>query len=418
MDKSKLRLYYLYFVPITILQSVSSLLVMSVLSVSDYGMFVLYLSAVSFFFFLTLGIQNGYTLLSKDQTINNGVTARLSNFITLVFLCLMFISIPILSVVPVENYWKLAFISACLTTIFIFQKSVFRTEMKIHSLNIYILCFRLIILIDLIFYMTSRDIYIMLLIDVLLRGVLVLVGSVVIWVEFKDYASINYSDLKLITPKLVGVGLPVMLGNWIVTIYTVLDKTLISGYEYELGLYSFAITSVLLVRVLLVPLSELYFVTLDQNESSKNYYNKLNIMWKLGSCLVLVAAVVAILIIGKFGFFEKYISALPVLLILLNIIPLSTSLDVYVYNFAKRSNGKKFMVLAIIGALITGLTLGVYTTLFELNLIVYSCLVYVTYLIIYIMHISSKLKLNQVLNLIAKNIVFVVIYSLVLMFFI
>ncbi|WOO88197.1 hypothetical protein RZE82_04515 [Mollicutes bacterium LVI A0039] len=413
MDKQKLILYYVYFIPITILQSVTTVVMMSVLSVENYGLFTLYLSAINFFFFLTLGIQNGYTLVNTKNKLDPGMTVRLTNFVTLICIGLIIASIPLAIMVPAALYWKLAYFSGIMNVMYIFHKSVFRTEMKIHALNIAIIAFRIIILVDIVIYLLFNDITIMLLGDVTLRAILAVFGTIAIIIMFPSGSKISKGEIKQTGVEIIRLGMPIMIGNWLISIYTIFDKTMLANNKELLGLYSFAITSVLLVRVILIPISEMYFVTLNDQQTKQQYLRKLNLMWIASSVAVVIAGIGAIIAIDYLGIFSKYREALPSLLILLNILPLSVALDIYVYNFLRRSNGRRFMVLATISAAITMIILYTYTSLFTLDLVVYSFVVYVTYLIVYAMFIKTKLTMNDTAIMLFKNVIFTILISIV-----
>lgn len=414
MDKNKLTLYYKYFIPITILQSVTSILMMSFYSVEDYGLFILYLTSINFFFFLTIGVQNGYTILIKDGKLDRKFTAGISSIISVVILGLLITSIPILYFLNIDYYWKFAFISALTNVVYIFHKSIFRVNIQIHSLNLLTLFFRSIFLIDIIIYTFINDIYTIIILDTALRLLLVLISTFIVLSRFKVSSTIHISELKLALSRIIAVGSPIMVGNWLITIYIIFDKTLLSNDPRLLGLYSFAITSVLLIRVLLIPLSELMFVTINTNETIETIINRLNLIWKTTSSFVLIAIFGAYFIIDYIGLFNKYVEALPALLILLNILPLSISLDIYIYNLQRRYDGKKFLRLAFVAAIISFGILFVYDTFYNVNLVIYAYLVYITYLSVYFIFVQERIGLKVALKFAIKHVSVLVIYSLLI----
>lgn len=418
MDKSKIKLYYNYYIPITVLQAVSSILLMSILSVEDYGLFVLYQSTINIFFFLTLGIPNGYTLSVKKHELSVKNVRSLSESINCFYIIFAIITMPLVVILNVELYWKLAYASGIFNAIFIYQKAVLRTELKIHSLNILTILFRINFLLDVVIYILTNDIELTLIFDVVFRGILVILSRFLILYHFNNKMTCNLSERIHTLKHLSKIGMPIMLGNWLISIYTILDKTFLSESKELLGLYSFAITSVLLVRVILIPISELYFVTLDENESMQSYYQKINTIWYISIVLIIIAAVGAIICIQNLGLFAKYEEALPVLLILLNILPLSASLDVYIYNFSRRLNGKRFLMLSGVSAAITFGLLWIYTTTQKVDLNIYAFIVYFTYLIIYGMYLKQKLDKRKLFTILAKNIIFMVTYSFIILNFI
>lgn len=411
MDSAKLKLYYMYFIPITLLQSITTFVLMGVLSVEDYGLFTLYLSLINVFFFLTFGLQNGYTMYHLSDRLDASDTKYLTFIIALLSIGVMVLSIPVLHLLNIDIYWKLAFLSGVSNVVFIFHKSIFRTHLKIHTLNIYTLMFRVIFLLDALLYLVNKDIVTMLLADVVMRVTLTIISTVVIGFQFKSSVGLNLQREFKILKKILRLGLPIMIGNWLISIYTILDKTFLASNKELLGLYSFAITTVLFGRVILLPLSEMYFVTLDENQSRASYLQKMNLLWLFGSAFVLVAAGGIYVLMVYFNIFNKYIDALPLLLLLLNILPISVSLDIYIYNISRRSDGKKFLMYAVVSALVTLLILYTYVNAFDINLLIYGCLVYFSYLVVYAIFISSKLAIRDVTVLIGKHLIFMIIYG-------
>lgn len=413
MDKSTLKLYYVYFIPITLLQSITSILLINYLSIEDYGTFTLYLSSINFFFFLTFGLQNGYTIAIKENILEENSTFRFLKTTTITLSFILLLSLPIVFLIPIETYWKLAYVCGIFNAIFIIHKAIHRVNLSIHHLNILILAFRLIFLFDIVSYIVTSDITITLLFDVFCRFILVSISSIILFWKYKSIDN-NISALNYY-PKLFKLGLPIMVGNWLISMYTILDKFFLSNRPNDLGLYSFAITSVLLVRVIIIPLSELYFVSLNKNETNETYYNKLNTVFNFSLLIIPGLAIAAIVGMNYIGIFIKYNDALPLVLILLNIIPISLSLDLHIYNFIRRLSGKLFLILAGFSALITYSILYVYVTFADFSLINYCYLVYVSYLVVFIIFNLGKLDIKNIAKLVLKYLFFLIVYTLLIL---
>lgn len=407
---NKLRLYYTYFIPITLLQILTSVLMMSFYSVDDYGQFTLYLTSVNFFFFLTLGLQNGYTIMVRDKVLDVKYTAIISKIISQCILAILIVSLPILVILDIEYYWKCAFLSGLINVIYIFHKSVFRVNIQIHALNILTLLFRLIFLVDIIYYLLRPEITSVIFLDTVLRLTLVCCSTIIISVMYKVNEQTTTKELIEILKEITKIGLPIMAGNWLISIYIIFDKTFLASDSHLLGLYSFSITSVLLLRVLLVPLSELLFVTLNKDEKKELINARLKSIWFTVNIFVLIAIVGAYILIDYIGIFSQYIEALSSLLILLNILPLSVALDTYIYNIQRRKNGTKFLILSAISALVCFIIIFLYTSVFILDLVTYSFIIYFTYLLVYIIFVSNIISFRSTIFLALKHICSLIVF--------
>ncbi len=404
MDKNKLRLYYSYFIPITFLQILTSIMMMSFYSVDDYGQFTLYLTSINFFFFFTLGLQNGYSIMIKDGQLEAKFTAVISKIISQCIFVIIIITVPFLLILDVDYYWKFAFISGLINVIYIFHKAVYRVNIKIHALNILILLFRLIFLIDIIYYILIPQIENVIILDTVLRFILVSCSTLVITKNYKYNKELTLQETIGSLKKIIKIGLPIMIGNWLISIYIIFDKTFLAADNHLLGLYSFSITSVLLLRVLLIPLSELLFVTINKDEKKELINARLKSIWLAVNILVLLAIISAYILIDKIGIFGQYLEALPSLLILLNILPLSIALDTYIYNIQRRKNGNRFLILSAASGLLCFIILFTYTSIFRLDLVMYSFIIYFTYLLVYTIFVSNIVSFQSAMVLALKHI--------------
>lgn len=386
MNKQQLKLYYIYFIPITVIQALSTLLMMTVYSVEDYGAFNLYLTNINIFFFLTLGLQLGYTIKLSSNTDNKQEYTSLiliaTNLLAIVY---TFILIAASLTFKLTAFNFLSCLSAIIFVLFIVQKSIFQTNFLIHKLNIFILVFRLTFIIDIVFYLFNPNILLVIVFDIILRLLLVTAGNIIIFSQFgftpKALDNEFFNQIK----DTVNIGIPLMLGNWITMLYLIADKYVLRDNLNALGLYSFAITFVLLLRVLITPIKDLLFVSMAQNNQDNNTVANTSRALLIGSILLILSASAFLIFTTVTNIFSKFDAAMPSLYILLCLLPLTIALDLFLYNNTRVINQKLFLIKAVSSAIVLFSTLFLYveyTTSF--NLVVYSLLVVLGYNIIFI----------------------------------
>lgn len=399
MTNQHLKLYYIYFIPITLLQSISTLLLLVFLSVEDYGTLTLYLTNINLFFVLTLGIQLGYTIVYREHKEDKLYTSNfntLSNIITAFFLIIVF---AFQFIFKPEILLTLSLISACTMISFSSQKAIFQTNYQIHSLNIAILAFRLIPLFDIVVYLISRDLLIMLYIDVCLRLVHSLVCNLGIYRRYTVTSFDTFSTWTPMAKKIIYNGFPIMIGNWITMLYLLADKYVLRDDLTNLGYYSFAITIVVLFRVLITPLKELFFVSIAIDDITTSIDSNVKKSLIIGACLTIFAALAMLIAFNYLHLFEKYIIAQKAVYILLGIIPISIALEVFLFNNARIKNGRLYLFKSILCGILMFTTLYVYK-LFALsfNLNVFSILVLLNYFFIYILFAFEALQKKSFFN--------------------
>lgn len=393
MNKQQLKLYYIYFIPITILQSISTLLMMTFYSVEDYGAFNLYLTNINIFFFLTLGLQLGYTLKLNKLESKHQYTSSILIATNLLAIAYTAILVIISFIVKLSLFNFLSALSGIIFILFIVQKSIFQTNFFIHKVNLYTLAFRLIFLFDIVFYIFNPQINQVLIFDVGLRLLLVTVGNMIVFIQFKPSKD-WIKDLNPIKETIV-IGLPIMLGNWITMLYLIADKYVLRDNLQALGLYSFAITFVLLLRVLITPIKDLLFVTMAQQDGESQVLANTSRALLVGSLLTIIAGL-GIYAISQFtSIFMKYDEAMASLFILLSLLPLTLALDLFLYNHSRVLNQNLFLIKSTVSSIVLFLILFVYvqfTTMFSLEL--YSLLVVLGYNLIFLIF-SWKVAPNR-----------------------
>lgn len=386
MNKQQLRLYYIYFIPITIIQSISTLLMMTVYSVEDYGAFNLYLTNINIFFFLTLGLQLGYTIKLNSNVDNKRDYTSLILVITnLLAIAYSFILVLATFAFNLTLFNFLSCLSAIIFVLFIVQKSIFQTNYLIHTLNIYILIFRLTFVFDIVFYLFSPHILQVIIFDIILRLILVTGGNILIFKQVGFKSKVFNVDYLNQIKDTINIGIPLMLGNWITMLYLIADKYVLRDNLNALGLYSFAITFVLLLRVLITPIKDLLFVSMAQNSQGDNTTANTSRALLIGSILLILSAGGFLLFTNVTNIFSKFDAAMPSLYILLCLLPLTIALDLFLYNNTRVDNQKLFLVKAAFSAIVLFSTLFIYVEFAaNFSLIVYSLLVVLGYNIIFL----------------------------------
>lgn len=409
MSKDKLILYYKYYIPITFIQMLTSIALINFLSVADYGAFTLYLSNINMLFFLTFGIQNGYMLKYRNQELSNCHEASSTNNLMLIMSILLAIIAIVIGVTfDINKSLMLAFVSASATAVFIVQKAIHRSVQDIDHLNRITLSFRLILVLDIVAYVNTGNLQQMLLIDSICRYLLIILGSIQINYIYSKFKS-NYSFNSLI--NLSKSGFLLMIGNWLVSLFLLFDKYALAGDENSLGMYSFAITVVLLTRVLIAPISELMFVTIDKEISEDKLYKNIR---KVLICLMVTTGLIFIASYISFeilGLFSKYQIAYPIVGILLAAVPLAIISETTLINLNKLRNGRKFLFKTCMLAAIVFVTYFGYVAIASsINLILYSIITVINYILIFATFSYDQIGMKNTFKLVLMYILFFIIY--------
>lgn len=413
MSRDKLILYYKYYIPITVIQMLTSIALINFLSVADYGAFTLYLSNINMLFFLTFGIQNGYMLKYRNQSISNCHEAsNANNLMLIISILLTIIAIVIGVTFDINKSLILAFVSASATAVFIVQKAIHRSVQDIDHLNRLTLSFRLILVLDIVAYVNTGNLQQMLLIDSIYRYLLVILSSIQINYIYSKFKS-KYTFNSLI--NLSKSGFLLMIGNWLVSLFLLFDKYALAGDENSLGMYSFAITVVLLTRVLIAPISELMFVTIDKEISEDKLYKNIR---KVLICLMVVTALIFIasyICFEILGLFSKYQSAYPIVGILLAAVPLVIITETTLINLNKLHNGRKFLYKTCILAAIVFVTYFGYVAIASsINLILYSIITVINYILIFTAFSYDQIGIKKTVKLLSLYTIFFIIYFIVI----
>lgn len=416
MTTNKLKLYYTYFIPITILQSISSLLLLLVFSVEDYGQITLYFTNINLLFFLTLGIQLGYTLVLDDDLKSTSFTTNL-NFLTYCFsLALIGLTLVLNTFLHLDQLIMLSVISGCLMISFTTQKAIFQTNYQIHRLNLAILSFRLILFIDLLVYIISNDIMIVLSTDVLLRFIHTIIVNIQILKVYgipKCSKLINYNSQY---KRVLQLGFPIMIGNWITMLYLLADKFVLRNDLQNLGYYSFAITIVVLFRVLITPIKDLVFVSMANQNDLQSLKKNTYLAIIAGFALTILGSISMLIAFDLIGLFAKYQIARQAVLILLAILPISLSLDIFLFNYSRIKNGKLFLIKSLFcgGLMFSSLYLyNAHAVSFNINY--FSLLVVFNYILIFVIFVYDAFDKQDFLKISSLLILLELVYIILIL---
>lgn len=417
MNSKAIKLYYAYFVPITIIQSLTSLLLITFFSINDYGRMTLYLSNINLFFVIGLGLQFGYTICFTGIRNVGKYTKLINRFANVVVYVYLLIAICYILVLKEINILTLSFMSASIHSLVGLHKSIFQTNIQIHKVNIYTLMYNLVILVDIIAYQSGFNFEKVIIIDVFTRALVACVGNILIKKHFSSIDSGESSDTDVIKRTLRS-GAPILLGNWVTMSYLLMDKYTLRNDMELLGLYSFAFTIIVLFRVLVTPIRDLIFVSLaSKTESSIS--NQLKSTLIISFILVIIGFIGVEIVMTYTPLFEKYREAKASLLILIGILPMSICLDVILFNLSRVKSGPKFLILSVCSAVVMFLSLSLYMTVTKVpSLEVFSILVLLNYFAVFTIFLFDTYPKLKTIKYSVILGIFEIIYLIIISIFI
>lgn len=394
MRENKLNIHYSYMMPTLILQIVSTLLMISFLSISDYAIYTLYLTTINFLYFLTLGIGEGFILKNRSKAKSQifGISKLINNYVGLQ-LVFGLVGVLIIGLTPINNIYSFPLVAMIPMNIFQLTQNIFRNANDAHKLNLFILASRAIFIIDAFVYLLTKSLGLMFGADIAMRTILALIATLIVRGEYQT-STPNQLELK----DYVDCGFILMLSNTIFSLTLMIDKYALANDLESLGIYSIAITVVLMFRILLTPLNKVLFVTLDEDYDLRLAEPKL-LKMIAGSFVILIPALIIgkSLLLGIDGL-SKYIDTLPIIAITLVMVPLMVPLESLVLNISKLRTGKKFLFKSLVVTIIYSLVLFGYTTFWTVNLAVFSLLVSSCYFLAFIIYsydiFDRRLKLK------------------------
>lgn len=406
MSKARLNVHYMYFIPLLILQVLATTLVVSVMSVTDYGLYTLYLTTINVLYIITMGIPDGYLLTNrmKSKSKITGIYKLLANYGIMLFIFLA-IGLLVIQLLGLSLLYRYALLASIIAALYHLTQTIFRTLNEAHKQNIYLIFTRTAFVGDGLVYWLTGNLEYTLIFDIVCRFLIMGATIIQILYEYRDNDKVpsNYSQY-------FHVGLIVMLSNTIFNLSLMVDKYALSSDLENLGMYSLAITVVLLFRVVLMPLNQVLLVTLDEKNDMTVISKKIIPLIILLYSLLIPALYVGKYIINNIAFLSKYIGAVPIIAITILMIPLMVPLESVIITINKLTNSKLFFVKSILVAFIFCIVLFSYTSYAIVDLTVYSKLVVICYLSSFVIYSYGILKNKQLLTIIFLYIILGYIY--------
>lgn len=408
MKDSKLNIHYMYLLPAILLQIITTLFMVTIMDVETYGAYTLYLTTINFLYAFTLGIPEGYIIYNrgKDKCEISGV----GNTIKLYFiiqLLLATVAVLCVKILNINSMYIYAILTSITFSIYQLAQSIYRTLNQAHTQNIFILLSRLIFLIDGIFFLIFKSIEVLFISDIIIRTVLSTISVILVNQRYKD----NPKDSVPITNYLK-LGIPIMVSGTVFNLTLMVDKYALADDLEKLGIYSLAITVVLLIRVILKPLNQVIFVNINENMDLYKVINKF-ILFIIGSYLLMIPAFFfGQYLINHIEALSKYKEAVPIIGITMMMIPLMIPLESVITNISKLKDSRVFTIRSILVAIIYVIVLYSAQYIFNVSLIIYALLVVVCYLIGFIIHsigVISKRDFKIVPIYLIGSIVYIII---------
>ncbi len=410
MSDSKIITYYKYMIPIITLQISTVVLALLSMTPTDYGLYTLYFTIINFLYLLTLGIIEGFIFSWRKYSRQeiSGVSLLLKKFIIMQII-LITLLLVIVKVSSINAVFALALIAGLLMNIFQLTQGILRTTNDVHKLNIFVICSRIIFLLDVLVYVICTNIITMFMFDIASRCLLV-IGCVTVILNMYRHND-NGADLYRTYIK---SGSLIMISNTIFSLSLMIDKFAIADDAYTLGLYAASITIVLFFRIGLRPLNQVLFVTIDESLDFKQLKSKLSIL--IISCFGFIAVVNITInnLFANFDLLNEYLSLIPYISILMIMIPLMIPFETLVINISKLKNGKLYIIKSIIVLVIYTIVLCTYGALSKFNLNVFCSLVVVCYFGSFVVYSYRVIPFKQLMQLILLYLSLTITYLLII----
>lgn len=382
MKDSKLNIHYMYLLPAILLQIITTLFMVTIMDVETYGAYTLYLTTINFLYAFTLGIPEGYIIYNrgKDKSKISGVNDTIKSFFV-IQLILVVVAVLCVKLLDINSMYVYAILTSITFSIYHLTQSIYRTLNEAHTQNIFILLSRLIFLIDGVFFLQFKNIEALFISDIVMRTVLSSISVILVNHRYKD----NPKERVPIT-KYLKLGIPIMVSGTVFNLTLMVDKYALADDLEKLGIYSLAITVVLLIRVILKPLNQVIFVNIDENMDLYKVINKF-ILFIIGIYILLVPAFFfGQYLINHIEALSKYEEAIPIIGITMMMIPLMIPLESVITNISKLKDSRVFTIRSILVAIIYVIVLYSAQYVLNVSLIIYALLVVVCYLIGFIIH--------------------------------
>ncbi len=410
MKNSKLKVHYLYLVPLLVLQIFATILLASVMSVDDYARFVLYQTTINLLYLMTLGAPDGYLLTNRKKSKSeiSGIAPLLRSYSLALIVLSIVISIVIM-VLDLNKFYYLAVIASFFVGIYQLTQSIFRTLNEAHKLNIYLILVRMCFVLDGIMYIYTHNIIKVIIFDILCRMLIVIVALVQVLFEYRGNDQ-NGIQLR----GYIKSGFLIMISNLVFSFSLMIDKYALSSDLEKLGIYSLAITVVLMLRVVLEPLNRVMLITIEKDVNQREILKQILTVVAITFSLLLPALIVGSQLIINIAVLNKYIDAIPVIAITLLIVPLMLPVETLLANINRVKDDKLFLLKSLLVFSVYTVILFSYTTYIPINLMVYALLVVISYFLAFIIYCVGIIRWSSILIISVSYIILSAIYLLVI----
>lgn len=411
MREKKLNVHYSYMVPALFLQIATTILMITVMSVEDYGMYTLYLTTINFLYFATLGIPDGYIVKNRSKAKKQipSVSKLVIQYLILQITIVTLGSVAIFAT-GFSNLYIYPIIGAGAMNMYQLTQAIFRNLNEAHKQNIYLLTSRVIYIVDGICYVFTKSIEMAFIVDIILRTILFMIAFLQINYEYAGNANSEKSNLNQYSKA----GFMIMFSNTIFSLSLMVDKYALASDLEHLGLYSVAITVVLMFRVLLMPLNQVLFVTIDENMDVELLAPKLLKLIYISFVLLIPALIVGTTIIERVNILNKYVEAIPIIAVTLLIVPLMVPVESIFVNLGKLQNSNLFLTKSLIVALFYIIVLFGYVKISDFNIVFYSLLAVACYFFAFVIYsynlLNKKLRVKFYGSYLILSIVYLLMY--------
>ncbi len=410
MNNAKLLLHYKYLIPITLLQIVTTILALLIMTPDEYGMYTLYFTTINMMYLVTLGSLEGYII--KNRTLEKAKIKGVHSFINTFAYIQLIVTICIFVIIKLfsaESIYLYAIVGSYAMNLYQLALTIFKNVNDAHKQNRLIIMSRLIFLIDVIIMFFTKNVIVMFTIDMLLRFILVFYALKHLKKEYQ------VNSLKTNTYRdYIQSGFLIMIANTIFTLTLMLNKFALANNIEMLGTYSMALTLVLFTRIATKPLTQVLFVVIDENQQING--NQINILQLISGMFALITIIVLFLnyLVHNVNIFVKFTYLMPICIISVLIIPLMPVVEAILINLNRHKNKKMFLHKSLIIFIIYSLLLFIYTRFLNVDLLVFATIDVIAYFIAYTVYSIFVIDWKQYVKYTSVYLIGTTIYVIII----
>lgn len=411
---NKIKNYYMFYIPIMILNIAATFLYIKYLNIVDYGQYSLYTIYISYFTLVGFGVIDGILLKYRKKTAQNLESFNVEIAQLIISQVIMLIVFLILFFIFDFNIlYLIAFMSAIVTNVIGSYKAALQGTNGIVKFNLIELAQNGLIMLNIVLFVVFK----MQLINLLWLDLLFRIIIVVVLVTYSlrrlpfDRSEIFGTEFNYL--ELLINGLPIAVSDWVLIALYGIDKVVLQTNVQELGIYAVASKFVFLFVLLIIPLKNLFLINISKKISEEKIV-KLSI-----NILVICFA----LIIGFKLFLQIAVYAIPllnelqpafdVLNVTLLTVPVLILLEILYINLLKLRNSKWYLTAILTTIILSFLSLELYVNTVEvINLNIYGLIVLSNYLLLFIICTSKLLSWKNIGKILAIYSLLTVGYAL------